>query len=649
MLKLKTLHLDGFLSYDVAEIPLDKEGITFIQGETGAGKSTIFEAILYLLYGKTLRKRSSVNDLENKVLNHGYDISLEFELDDHSYLIKEVRNKKHGNGLFFVIDGEDRRGKTDPLTRARIKDIIKLSEEEFKNLVFLGQRQSQKFIEGTSGERAQLITELFGLEKYDLRLDNLESDLKNLVIEKERAVRIIDDVAKNITEIEKTIENQVHVEQVDEATFDAVEEEISTLEQELRRFRFDELKNKELLGKVEIIQKNVKKLEVLEDQIENLKKQLDSTPPAKYTHEELNRLLNKCKTKQALLTQNITNKEEELGKIGNCDNICPISKEVCSLSIPIQFQEIRAVEVQDELSSLSAQFDEISDKLSKVERLLLKSTDVDAIKKDLENKQHLFNVLQSSIDDVEETDVDKIRSNLSFFSQKIVTLDEKVSAKREVFNSLKTKKCLYDQHAVYASSLTTLLATKQQQLLENQQNMSDLTNKIQYLSAALLIFKKLKLYKIDLILDRINVNVQTQLDKISNALKINFSSLKRGSKGKTLDQLNITVLNNGIALPIEMLSGGQTTQIGLALLLGIYKTAFELSDKGVNLLFLDEAFGTLSDDIIDETFESIVELTKELGFNNVKIISHRALDSRRFDSIWQVERKNGISSLKVVN
>jgi len=649
MLKLRTLHLDGFLSYDKAVIPLDKEGITFIQGDTGAGKSTIFEAILYLLYGKTLRKRSSVNDLENKVLNAGYEIALEFSIDDVDYIVKEVRSRKKADGLFFFINGDDSREKTDVLTRDKIKRIVGISDEEFKNLVFLGQRQSQKFIDGTSGERAQLLTELFGLEKYDVSIEKIEHDLKSNTILKEQAERSTEDIDSNIKELGVTIANHSELLPVDDSSIATLVSEVVELETEIRRLRFDELKNKELLGKIDVVQKNTQKLAVLTEQIDNLQSQIDAVPPAKYSHEELLRLLNKCRNKYTLITQEIDTKEAEFASLATCGNICPISNEECALCIPQQYKEVREEAAQKGLETLSAQFDDVSAKLATVERAILKSNDLVQIEQDLANKQHIFSLLQAATVDLGDVNIDNVKSNLAFFAQKITLCDTKIREKSAVLNELKTQKCLYEQNTSHKASLLALLDNKVVQLAVEHDKIAALTNKIQYLSTAVSIFKKLKLYKIDLILDRINFNVQEQLDKISEALKINFSSLRKGSKGKTLDQLNITVLNNGVSLPIEMLSGGQTTQLGLALLLGIYKTAFELSEKGVNMLFLDEAFGTLSDDIIDGTFESIISLTKELGFNNVKIISHRDLDSRRFDSIWSITRINGLSSLTIVN
>lgn len=647
MINLKTLTLDGFLSYDKAAICLDQAGITSIQGETGSGKSTIFEAIYYLLYNKTLRKKSSLADLANKVLNNGYDISLSFNVDDKSYVIQEIRGRKKEDGLFFFENGKDIRGKTDPLTREKIKNVVKLSEEEFKNLVFLGQRQSQQFITGTSGDRAQLITDLFGLERYDQIIDKIEANQKELTSEKSQLDRMIIDICNNIEELKRTLKAQKDYKEVSQDEINIVSNEVAELEQDLRCKRYDELKQKELIGKISAVQRNIDRLKLEEQHLEELRNTLALHPELKYTYVELNRTNNKIATKQSVIEQKIAEKEREVSEITSKTNICPISNAPCTLNVPEEFKEKRLALIQKDMETLGLEFDTLIEKQQKIEKLLKKAEKMEEIKQNIAEKERLVTSLRSSILVDELPDLASTKQKVAFLTQKIEQIALQLKEKSEICSNLKTQKCLFDQNRDYNASMATMLDSKKVQLVGYKSKVSDLLNRIQYLSAAGTVFKKLKLYKLDTILERININVQSQLEKISDTLKIRFSSVKRGSKGRLLDQLNISVVNGTIELPIEMLSGGQTTQVSLAILLGVYKTAFELSDKCINLLFLDEAFGTLSDDIINETFESIVNMTKDLGFNNVKVISHRDLDARFFDHVWKVERKNGISTINL--
>ena len=73
----------------------------------------------------------------------------------------------------------------------------------------------------------------------------------------------------------------------------------------------------------------------------------------------------------------------------------------------------------------------------------------------------------------------------------------------------------------------------------------------------------------------------------------------------------------------------------------------ELSQKSLSFLFLDECFEGFSEDRINDVFESIVNLSKELGTQSIKVISHRDLDARHFDREWKMSISNGISRLEV--
>ena len=62
------------------------------------------------------------------------------------------------------------------------------------------------------------------------------------------------------------------------------------------------------------------------------------------------------------------------------------------------------------------------------------------------------------------------------------------------------------------------------------------------------------------------------------------------------EKLNISVINNGIATPIETVSGGEFSRIQTSILLAIRSLLSKLGGSSVNLLFLDEITGVLDDE-----------------------------------------------------
>ena len=84
------------------------------------------------------------------------------------------------------------------------------------------------------------------------------------------------------------------------------------------------------------------------------------------------------------------------------------------------------------------------------------------------------------------------------------------------------------------------------------------------------------------------------------------------------EKLNISVINNGIATPIETVSGGEFSRIQTSILLAIRSLLSKLGGSSINLLFLDEITGVLD----DEGKDKLIEVLQSEPNLNVFLISH---------------------------
>ena len=157
----------------------------------------------------------------------------------------------------------------------------------------------------------------------------------------------------------------------------------------------------------------------------------------------------------------------------------------------------------------------------------------------------------------------------------------------------------------------------------------------------------MKLYKIDLVIQMLNSHLKEILECVSSGeYKAEFSSQRdSANKKKKLDKIGINVYDSYKMIPIELCSGGQSTEVGLAVLLSTWKTANLISQKGVSSLWLDEVFGPLDEEVINRVFDSVIDVASSLGATTINIISHRELDSRLFDYVWDVKRENGLTQV----
>mgnify|MGYP001743918566 FL=1 len=169
-------------------------GRFLLSGPTGAGKSTIIDAIVFALYGKV----SSGRDSSDSRIRSRYaseqaktEVELIFSTSSGNYKVRRQpayeRVKKNGKGVtkqnakawLFKLD-EQLREVSEPLTKTsdvgtEITRIVGLSREQFTQTVVLPQGKFAQFLRSTSKDRQDLLQELFGTAIFeDLQLDLVE-------------------------------------------------------------------------------------------------------------------------------------------------------------------------------------------------------------------------------------------------------------------------------------------------------------------------------------------------------------------------------------------------------------------------------------------------------------------------------------------
>jgi DNA repair exonuclease SbcCD ATPase subunit len=103
------------------------------------------------------------------------------------------------------------------------------------------------------------------------------------------------------------------------------------------------------------------------------------------------------------------------------------------------------------------------------------------------------------------------------------------------------------------------------------------------------------------------------------------------------ENLNISVIANGLKSPIENVSSGEFNRIQTAILLAIKSLLSKISGSSINLLFLDEIMGVLD----AEGKEKLVELIQKEDNLNTFLIAHD-YDHPLIDKI-QIKKENNIS------
>lgn len=167
------LTLEGFGSYVTAtEIPLGDVTLAAITGANGAGKSTMWDALIYALYGKT---RTGGRDADG-VVSLGSDqasVSFEFDLSGIRWRANRTRIRgKRTTALLEVYDPESLSGWTARSdgsvknTDAAIEDLLGMSADTFLATVMVGQGDADRFTSSDPAKRKQVLHEVLGLDAF---------------------------------------------------------------------------------------------------------------------------------------------------------------------------------------------------------------------------------------------------------------------------------------------------------------------------------------------------------------------------------------------------------------------------------------------------------------------------------------------------
>ncbi len=170
-----------------AEVDFSSLGEFFlICGKTGSGKSTIFDAIAYALFGQAPGARSGHEaDLVSDFAQPGDkpEVAFEFALSGTVYRVARTApytKPKRGGGFtaalpdaaVFVADPEAESGWRNVADGVRdsnetLSALIGLTADEFSKIILLPQGEFQQFLEMESTKRSEVLEKLFPVELYD--------------------------------------------------------------------------------------------------------------------------------------------------------------------------------------------------------------------------------------------------------------------------------------------------------------------------------------------------------------------------------------------------------------------------------------------------------------------------------------------------
>lgn len=267
---------------------LNDKNIFLITGPTGAGKTTIFDAISYAVFGE-----ASGSSRDKDTLRSDFALSetptyveLEFELRGKEYKItrfpQQERKKVRGEGFIFKnADAELILPNGDIVTKVnkvdeKVSEILGINKNQFRQIVMLPQGEFRKLLEAESKEREVIFRKIFGTEAFEIiqrKLDDQKKSLYRKIADTktqrdthvkhidpgndELLIKLINAEDLNIIEIiNKTIE-----------FINKDEEESKNLKEEIQKLKDQQIKFQKNIVEGEEINKKLKEKYELEEKL----------------------------------------------------------------------------------------------------------------------------------------------------------------------------------------------------------------------------------------------------------------------------------------------------------------------------------------------------------------------------------------------
>lgn len=581
---LKRLVFSNMFSYGENNVlELDKQRIVQLSAINGQGKTSLALIIQELLFNKNI-KGIKKGDIANRYsTSKNWDGQLHFTVDSNEYTLSVTRSGASTKVKLLENNIDISEHKVLD-TYKKIQDILNLDFSVFSQLTYQSSTDLLDFLKATDTNRKKFLISLFNLERYL----EIGDKIKLLAGEIDRDVIALQGELRSVSSfLEQTtipdIQQEKPVPVIDEELYNQqanIKIQIASLHDTCKR-----------------IDKN--NLYIKEQQ--QLKFDAGMREPEAFTEQEK---LQTLKTKISVLTNeaNQLNKQRSSIKI---NDTCP------SCGQPIDNSHILKIknDIDERLQSISAEQQQATQQYKTLEQQHSEYNKLLAAYNQNQQNISRFEQLLQLIDNTLPANY----PNMHDLLQQQQEISQRIAEQEQELTRI-TK--YNKQVSAHNAKVEALIEQKDEFLFRQSTLKTDIIDKSSRL-AHLNILKKafstsgIVAFKLENLTKELESTINYYLSLLSDGqFQVEFTLDK--------EKLNISVINNGLATPIETVSGGEFSRIQTSILLAIRNLLSKLGGSSINLLFLDEITGVLD----EEGKEKLVEVLQREDDLNVFIISH---------------------------
>ena len=618
-IKFNSITIHNFLSLGDVQLLLDNQSTVLVEGvnhnpkdqatSNGSGKTSLFNAICWVLTGETLSGVSS--NIVNLYGADGCFVTLDFDLGNDHFVITRTKDyKKSGSDLKIFKNNVDVSGKgIRESTKVLANHLGDLDGNLIGSIIILGQGLPHRFTNNSPAGRKELLEKLsksdFMIEDIKSRLSDRRSYLDQQ--SKELSTNLASEKATVSVYQHKIREVESKIAQL--KSVDSLEQELESYQIQLQDLQDDQ---QQLQSQIETANGE---LTQLTDDLLHLNSTIETQKQK--LQQEYEMAAAPTKEQQMSMTVELKSAQAEIDRINSIRDVCPtcgqrlvgvtkpstsmLDSEVAELKFLLQ-------EAEEKLNTLQKDFNAKSREIEQVYSTAALTNTIQTKRQLLQGAQANLTRLQQRITDQQALIAQvqgKIEAHASLVKQLQEDRQQNIAQQQEA-----------EQKIVYYDGEVARVS-------EHIDAINQMTT---------IVKRDFRGYLLAGVIEYINAKVQYYANRVFGSTAVCFS----------LNGNNIDISCNG--KPYENLSGGEKQKVDLIVQFALKDMLSKYLNVYCNIIVLDEIFDNL--DVLGcQKVLNLVALLEDV--NSVYIISHHAAELQvPYDrKLTVMKDSSGVSSL----
>lgn len=641
-MKFTKISIRNFLTLGNAEARLDSRGLVLVQGENqddssqdsnGAGKSSLADAVSWVLFGITARGDSGSEVINNKVKRGGASVTLDIDDNGTHYRITRTRTKSKGTLELSRKDGANwvsmTKG-TTKLTQEAINRLIGCGPEVFNNAIYAGQEKTPDLPGMTDKALKMLIEEAAGIN----RLERAYKVARERLGESTKALQAKEDL---LSLTEQRVKEQGH-------RIDGVRTQIADWDDRRQAELRSAMTNiKSLQEQAVKAERHYTTLNAQHDKIKaelsRINKRLDSLTAYQQAVHDAQRALSDAQIEAQAAGREIEHIITVIRRLraeyDAAENLVGSPCDSCGKPYTDKDIAPKRDRLSAELNRLARELKQVREAKDRLdEKVALARSErqkaVDAIPdtaKEIKRRDELLEALKA---------ITQARHNAE-------------SAATRVRDHLAHLKRLKAEANPYRATLDTELKAmdKLKADRDSQRNqVEELKAQVQVRKAAVNVFGPagVRAHILDTVTPFLNDRTNHYLMHLTDGnISALWSTISANAKGEVKEKFAIDVRSKVGALTFRGLSGGEKRKVRLACAMALQDLVSSRASKPIELFIADEIDHALDDSGLERLMGILEEKAEHRG--TVLVISHQSLSDWISQSVTVV-KKSGVSHLE---